>query len=162
VAEGPQYGAEVLREAIERLAPTWRELGVAVYGPTSERLFAPAWVRRHGLEGRVEGVGPLDHPGSLAAIAAADLFVRPTLADGDSLSVREALGLGVRVVASDVGRRPVEATLFRAGDPADLCRAIEASWTRPSPSKGSGAVDSSTRLLAAWEGIGLRVEGGVR
>lgn len=162
VAEGPQYGAAVLLRALEGLVRALPDLGIAVYGPGSERLFAGGWAAKRGLEGRVVGLGPIDHSASLALIAAADVFVRPTLADGDSLSVREALALGVRVVASDVGRRPGEATLFRAGDPADLARAIEASWASRSPPKGSGAADSSGRLWAAWEAVGLIVDGGDR
>ena len=39
------------------------------------------------------------------------MYVRPTKTDGDSLSVREALALGTRVVASDVAPRP-EGTLI--------------------------------------------------
>jgi len=46
------------------------------------------------------------------------VFVRPTLADGDAVSVREALALGRVVVASAVGERPAAARLFPAGDAA--------------------------------------------
>lgn len=43
-------------------------------------------------------------------------FVRPTLTDGDSMSVREALLAGRPVVASDAAPRPKGCVLFRAGD----------------------------------------------
>lgn len=46
--------------------------------------------------------------------------IRPTRTDGDSLSVRESLALGVPVVASDVVSRPEGAIVFKAGDAADL------------------------------------------
>jgi glycosyltransferase involved in cell wall biosynthesis len=49
-----------------------------------------------------------------------DLVVRPTLTDGDSMSVREALLLGRPVVASDAAVRPQGCVLFRAGDHEDL------------------------------------------
>ena len=35
-----------------------------------------------------------------------DLYVRPTMLDGDSISIREALEMNVKVVASDVAKRP--------------------------------------------------------
>lgn len=46
----------------------------------------------------------------------ADVFLRPTLADGDALSIREALQMGVPIVASDVVKRPEYTNLFRGKD----------------------------------------------
>lgn len=40
------------------------------------------------------------------------IYVRPTKTDGDSLSIREALGLGAKVVASDVAPRPDEVVCY--------------------------------------------------
>lgn len=53
------------------------------------------------------------------------IYVRPTKTDGDSLSVREALALGSKVVASDVAPRPKRAMVYPhvAGDQA-LCEAV--------------------------------------
>jgi glycosyltransferase involved in cell wall biosynthesis len=52
------------------------------------------------------------------------VFVRPTRIEGDALSVREALHVGVPVVASDVVRRPAGASTFASDDTADLRRAL--------------------------------------
>lgn len=43
-------------------------------------------------------------------------FVRPTMSDGDSLSVRECIDLGIPVVASDAVPRPDGCILFHSGD----------------------------------------------
>ena len=53
-----------------------------------------------------------------------DLFVRPTLSDGASVSVQEALHCGVPVIASDVCWCPSECMLYRAGDYQKLYQAI--------------------------------------
>ncbi len=53
-----------------------------------------------------------------------DLFVRPTLSDGDSISVREALYFKVPVVASDVCERPDDVHCFKAGDSQDFIRSV--------------------------------------
>ena len=45
-----------------------------------------------------------------------DLFLRPTLTDGDSISVREALYFNVPVVASDVSVRPAGVQCFKTND----------------------------------------------
>ena len=48
----------------------------------------------------------LDGPAVTRALARSAVFLRPTSWDGDSVMVREALAVGTRVVASDVGPRP--------------------------------------------------------
>ena len=45
-----------------------------------------------------------------------DLFLRPTLTDGDAVSIREALYLGVPVVASNAVKRPEFVNLFENED----------------------------------------------
>lgn len=49
-----------------------------------------------------------------------DVYIRPTCTDGDSVAVREALDLGVQVVASDVCPRPERTILYRFGDMSDF------------------------------------------
>lgn len=53
-----------------------------------------------------------------------DLFVRPTLSDGASISVQEALYYGTPVVASDVCERPAGTVLFKTGDESDFVKKI--------------------------------------
>ena len=64
----------------------------------------------------------LNHPAAL--FARSDVFVRPTITDGDSVSVRECLHLGVPVVASDAVPRPEGAVLFRNRDMGALEQAV--------------------------------------
>jgi glycosyltransferase involved in cell wall biosynthesis len=49
-----------------------------------------------------------------------DILLRPTLTDGDSLVVREALDQGTCVIASDIVNRPHGVILFKSEDVADL------------------------------------------
>ncbi|RUO18675.1 hypothetical protein [Aliidiomarina haloalkalitolerans] len=46
----------------------------------------------------------------------AQLFIRPTMTDGDALSVREALCSGCNVLCSDVVERPQNAVVYRSLD----------------------------------------------
>lgn len=72
---------------------------------------------------RVHVVSRLDIEG-WKVIAKANMFVRPTITDGDALSVREALYFGVPTIVSDCTTRPDGVVLFRTGDADDLAEKI--------------------------------------
>ena len=61
----------------------------------------------------------------------ADIVLRPTNFDGDSLTVREALMLGKPIVASDVVVRPAGTTLFENRNTDDLYKKLSALMTSP-------------------------------
>lgn len=65
-------------------------------------------------------IGEISHERCLGLLQEADVVVRSTFADGDAITVREALDLGVPVVASDTDFRPAGVVLFRKGDAVDL------------------------------------------
>jgi glycosyltransferase involved in cell wall biosynthesis len=120
------YGAEVLLRAFAEVHQRNPRARLALYGPGTLELEP---IRS---DGAVRAFGELHRPAALAMIAGSDVFVRPTLADGDSVSVREAVALGRVVVATSVGTRPAEARLAPPGDAAALARALtEAADNRP-------------------------------
>ncbi|WP_136526671.1 glycosyltransferase family protein [Geomonas ferrireducens] len=51
-------------------------------------------------------------------------FIRPTMSDGDSLSIRECLDLGIPVIASDAVPRPDGCIIFKTGDVHSLHTSI--------------------------------------
>jgi len=121
----PEYGFELLMEAVAQLRLRYPNLGCLVMGSGEQETEARNLVRKTGLAANVLLPGDVSHESCLALISLSDIFVRPTLEDGDSISVREAIALGVPVVASDVGARPPEALLFKAGNTEDLVAKIE-------------------------------------
>ena len=88
----------------------------------------------------------------LATLRSLDVFVRPTYFDGDASSVREALALGIRVVASDTDFRPEGVWRFTCGDADALAGAIEAALARR-PRR----IDSTSlpALLAIYDALPL-------
>ena len=129
LAPGKVYGGETLLRAFARVRAQSPLAQLVLYGPgTAAPDFA---VQARELCGpaaqAVHGLGELSRATALGLIAACDLFVRPTLADGDSVSVREALALGRRVVATAVGTRPPGVLLVPAKDDAALAAGIRAS-----------------------------------
>ena len=130
----PEYGFDLLVEALRELKATHREIGCVVMGHGERSDEALALVRRAGLADAMLLVGDVDHEQCLALMARSDVFVRPTLMDGDSISVREALALGVPVVASNVGTRPEGTQLFQAGNARELVKQLENAISGNSPS----------------------------
>ena len=57
-------------------------------------------------------------------LKSADIMIRGTVSDGDSLSVREALMLGREVIATDCVDRPAGVVLFKYNDEASLAKAL--------------------------------------
>lgn len=68
----------------------------------------------------------------------ADVFVRNTSTDGDSLSIHEALDLGVPVVTTDVVSRPKGCKVIRRGDANALKKAILLVKSRNQETVGGG------------------------
>lgn len=66
-------------------------------------------------------------------MAHADMVLRPTITDGDAITIREALYYGVPVVASDVVDRPQGVTLHANRDANSLADAIIRCESQPKP-----------------------------
>ena len=66
-----------------------------------------------------------DLPELYPIIQKSDLFVRPTVIDGDAISIREALFLGIPVVTSDCIPRPDGVVLFKNRDIDDFVGKIQ-------------------------------------
>ena len=125
----PEYGFHLLIQGLSRLQERYPRIGCLVMGSGEDRQKAEALVRGAGLENHVQLLGDVNHDMCLALIRRSCVFVRPALEDGDSMSVREALALGVPVVASRVGSRPPAVTLFNPGDVEDMLLGINLALT---------------------------------
>jgi glycosyltransferase involved in cell wall biosynthesis len=125
VAPGTEYGVDVLLSGWELVHAAQPRAALMLYGPGSRDL---RW-RRAG----VYQWGELDRAAALGLVEACDVLLRPTRADGDAVSVREALALGRRVVASDAAPRPRGVVQHRSGDARDLAAATLAALAQPAP-----------------------------
>jgi glycosyltransferase involved in cell wall biosynthesis len=148
----PEYGFDLLIAALARLRRIYPALGCLVMGTGEQRAEAEQRIREAGLEDSVLLLGDVPHDACLAWMSAGDVFLRPTLADGDSISVREALALGVPVVASRVGARPAGAILFRPGDVEEMLAAVGLALAskRKSPPRAAGSMD---RLMEIYRQV---------
>ena len=114
----PEYGASLALKAIQRLRLSHPRVGLILLGigpEGGEQLPEYGSVKEHVLL-----TGAVDANVALSVMRHLSLFLRPTYFDGDSLSVREALALGIPVVASNTGLRPKGVVLFEPGQIDDL------------------------------------------
>src|SRR5256714_2961146 len=130
LAPGPVYGAAALLRAFAEVYASNPRARLALYGPGTLELDL---VHSAGeAAAAVRAFGELHRAAALALIGGSDVFVRPTLADGDSVSVREAVALRRGVVATSVGTPPPEARLVPPGDSRALGGALrQAGEARP-------------------------------
>ena len=151
----PEYGFDLLVAALARLKCLYPSLGCLVMGSGEQQAEAGKRVREAGLQENILLLGDVNHDACMALMSACDVFVRPTLKDGDSISVREALSLGVPVVASRAGTRPPGAILFHPGDVTGMVAKVELALAvkRGKQPPAAGCMD---RLMAIYR----QVDGG--
>ena len=132
----PVKGHPVLLDALQRLqdaAPARWRLVVAGRGRNKAALEERAAVL--GLRELVHFLGHRDDVPDL--LAAADVFVMPSLREGLPLAILEAMFAGKAIVASGVGGIPEAITsgehgiLVEPGDPAALSEALRALLSDP-------------------------------
>lgn len=91
-------GLRTLEWAIPRILDRREDLQFVLVGEREASLSVPAEYRAH-----VDEVGPVDPAAIPAALSAADVLVHPSLTEGISRAVLEALVSGTPVVVRDVG-----------------------------------------------------------
>jgi len=147
--EDPERGLAVVLGAVQRLVPTHPGLGAILMGwqigPKTRPLIGELGLAAHAV-----CLGEVSHDRCLALLRASDVTVRSTFVDGDAITVREALALGVPVVASDTAFRPEGVTLFRRGDVSDLTAKLGEVLGRPS-GRGSARRLASDQSAGIWQ-----------
>jgi glycosyltransferase involved in cell wall biosynthesis len=136
---GELYGVDTAVDAFIELAAKLENLRMAVFmARKPERPRSREHLGR--LEEKLERAGVRDRVMVVfglplaAALRSNATFVRPTRADGDAVSIREAISAGVPVVASDVVARPPGVVTFPVADSDQLATALLAVVNRQTAS----------------------------
>lgn len=117
-------------EGVDRWPPVIVLAGAA--GPTESDDGLRRAVRKHGVEGVVHLVPPLDAPDLAALEAGARAFVFPAVSEGTGQAAIEALACGVPVIASRTGPLPEivgsAGVIVEPRDAARLASALRSVW----------------------------------
>lgn len=161
------YGLETAIDSFKALAPARPDLHLAVFlaaAPRSRReadRLGRLLERVHDSNVRSR-IGVFCGEPLTPALRMAALYLRPTLTDGDAVSIREAIDAGVPVLASDVVVRPPGVSTLPL-DPRCWTTAIEEVLARPHhidhiPAAG----DSLAELIGIYKQASARPSGRFR
>ena len=121
----PQYGFETAISCFSLLKEKFPQIGcVFVCSGGGEKQELVSLVEQAKMTEHIIFFEDLPHDQCVNIIGKSDLFTRPTLYDGDAISVREALALGVPVVASNTSFRPIGTVRFEIADVVGMTDAI--------------------------------------
>ena len=148
-------GQVALRKGLPHLDAA---LGRCAHPVASARVVGPVVDRdipRHTR--RLEYAGSVGADGVRAALAAADVFVFPSLAEGMARSVLEAMAAGLPVVATEpagyggVVETGVNGFLVPPADPQAIADALDGVSADPSRAAAVGAAARRTAERLTWE-----------
>ena len=112
----PEYDLSLQIRSMEELRTAHPELGLLIVGSGSLEEALRREIEESPHAEHILLAGDVDHQDTLSAIRRSAAFLRTTHYDGDSISVREALHMGVPVIASENGMRPEGCVLFPPKD----------------------------------------------
>jgi glycosyltransferase involved in cell wall biosynthesis len=108
----PEYDLGLQIDAMEEILQRFPQAGLVIVGGGSLEEDLRRRIASKAYAENILLYGDLPRALTLRAMLACDVFLRTTLYDGDSISVREALYLGTPVIATDNGMRPNGVQLF--------------------------------------------------
>lgn len=123
----PEYNLHLQIDSLELVLKKFPQAGLIIIGSGSLEQSLRDHISTKEYSDHVLLCGDVVHEATLKTISEADVFLRTTQYDGDSISVREALHLGVPVIATDNGMRPlgVHLTSLTELTPKRLAEQIE-------------------------------------
>lgn len=121
----PEFFIDRMIRAVAQLCPTFPGLGLLILGSDDGSQEIRELAGELGISDHLHFAGDLDHDTFLSCVAAADIFLRTPVKDGVCSSVLEALSLGVPVVASENGSRPVSVITYDHESIDDMARVLK-------------------------------------
>jgi glycosyltransferase involved in cell wall biosynthesis len=153
----PEYRVELLRAAMNRFRSTSPNAGFVWVGfPDSELPQVHAWVGTWPASERAALLllGNLPHDAYLTLLKRCTAYLRTPETDGVAASVLEAQALGLPVIASENGSRPLGVLNYHGADPKDMCVKMQAAAVSAARSSSNEAYPQdfpdNIALMADW------------
>jgi glycogen synthase len=123
----PVYDPLFQIRSFARVLKQYPSAGLLMVGGGSMQADVTKQIASDGLSSQIILTGDLPNASVLRLIDTSAVMIRATRADGDAISVREALALGTPVVASDASPRPEGAIVFQTGNEESFVAAVDAA-----------------------------------
>ncbi len=152
----PAKGIRYLVEGFARLADRWPSLELICAGTRATPSAVLAWIPAH-LHGRVRVRPTVERSELRDLLRTATLFVHPSLSEGSSLALLEALAAGLPGAITSVGAAPdiltdgKDALLIPPGDSASLAIAVDRLLGEPELRARLAAGARETARWLTWE-----------
>lgn len=133
----PMYDVATVIRGFAKAMATLPDLRLVLGGQGSQQGAVHGLIRELGLDAVTHLPGLLSPPEVLAWLRRSALYVSASHSDGTSLSLLEAMAVGLPCVVSDLPSNrewvvdPVVGRLFRVGDPQSLADAVVEQLTAP-------------------------------
>lgn len=132
-AASAEYGLLEAADALARVRGSRPNVGYVLvmtrFGNAEYEARFRSVLEEQGLLDNVLVVKNIPDFGAL--LANSDVFLRSTLVDGDSMSVREALATGMPAVVSDTAFRPDGVMLYKKESAEDMAARLEEAFVTP-------------------------------
>ena len=145
----PEYDLGLQIDTFGKIREKFPKAGLLIIGAGSLEQTLRIRIESKPYADHILLAGDIPHSATLRAMASSSVILRTTLYDGDSISVREALDLGVPVIATDTGMRPAGLHLIPISDPEALCKAVEAELAGAPRRGGRSHTEADGRNLQA-------------
>lgn len=158
----PEYDLPLQIEVLDLIHKRFPNAGLVIVGSGSLEEELRNRISSKPYAKDILLCGDVPHAVTLRAISESDVFLRTTLYDGDSISVREALHVGVPVIATDNGMRPGGIHLVPSCDLAALHGAIEERLIQGNSRQSRGEADEQNleAVLEVYRELMREIESG--
>lgn len=98
----PVYGADFLLEAYRKFSEGKKDVLMLMLSEGSGKVEALKYITGSGLDEKIQVIGKVPNSELPAFLNAADVYISPSLSDGTSLSLLEAMACGTGLIVTDV------------------------------------------------------------
>jgi glycosyltransferase involved in cell wall biosynthesis len=126
----PVYGADNLLEAYRKFSKGKNDVMMLMLSDGSGKVDALKYITESGLDEKIRVLGRVPNNELPALLNAADVYVSPSLSDGTSLSLLEAMACGLGLIVTDVPAikewvAPENGLMVKRGSREELTEALE-------------------------------------
>lgn len=155
----PRKGVRFLIQAFKILSGRYTHARLLIVGDGNEKKSLEDLVQALGMNDKVEFAGPIPHEKILAYYQKANVFVLPSLNEGMSNVMLEALACGLPIVATDTGGTKelltdgVNGLVVRMRDADDLAEKIEKLILDPQLEKTMSQESRKLAETLSWSNV---------